>query len=90
MQTNPQEEAALKNEWERMQGMGRRLQKQRMIATLAGTGIAFVGLLGSVLVWLLWPLHKIPIVILVLPFAVGLGVGATVRTKLRPKSQFDR
>jgi hypothetical protein len=88
MQTSAQEQAALQDEWARMQGMGRRLQRQRMIATLAGTGISFLGFVAAALVYLLWPLHKIPIVILLLPIAGGLGVGWTVRNKLWPKSQF--
>jgi hypothetical protein len=88
MQTNAQEQAALKDEWARMQGMGRRLARARMIATLAGTGISFFGFVAAAVVYLLWPLHKIPIVVLALPVAVGLGVGWTVRNKLWPKSQF--
>jgi hypothetical protein len=88
MQTNAQEQAALQEEWARMQGMGRRLQRGRMIATLAGTGISFLGFVAAAVVYLLWPLHKIPIVVLALPVAVGLGVGWTVRNKLWPKSQF--
>ena len=88
MQTSPQEQAALQNEWQRMQGMGRRLQKARMIATLAGMAIVGGGFVASFLLYVLWPLHKIPIVLLVAPIAASIGVGWTVRNKLWPKGQF--
>jgi hypothetical protein len=88
MQTSAQEQAALQNEWARAQGMGRRLQKQRTIATLAGMAIVFCGFLASALLYVMWPLHRIPILLLAAPIAASIGVGWTVRNKLWPKGQF--
>lgn len=88
MQTNAQEQAALQNEWARAQGMGRRLQKQRMIATLAGMAVVFGGFLAAILLYVMWPLHKIPVMLLIAPIAASIGLGWTLRNKLWPKGQF--
>ena len=88
MTSNANEQQALKDEWARMQGMGRRLQKARMIATLAGMGIVFGGFVVSAIVYFAWPANRIPIWILALPVVFAISVGWGVRNKLWPKGQF--
>jgi len=78
-----------KAEWARMQGMGATLARQRMVATVAGSAVVALGFLAAVLLWLFWPLQKIPILFLAAPVAVSIGIGGIVRMKLSPKSQFD-
>lgn len=82
------EEQALRAEWERAQGMGRRLFRERLIATLAGMAAILVGCGLSFLLWWIWPLQKIPIALLVLPVVVSLPVGWWARTRLWPGGQF--
>lgn len=75
-----QEKATLDAEWQKMQGFGRRLARQKAIATLAGCGIFAV-------IWL-------PLALLggfrgiVAGFVVGLIAAWPVRNKLWPKGQF--
>jgi hypothetical protein len=88
MQPNANEQQALANEWERMQGMGRRLQRKRFVATMAGVAVVLGGFVASVLLYLLWPMQRIPIVLLAGPIVVSLAFGWTVRNKLWPKGQF--
>ena len=71
-----------------MQGFGRALARKRMIATLAGMGVGMLGLLGSVALYVIWPLDSIPIYLLIAPFIVGLAFGWPVRNKLWPRGQF--
>lgn len=82
------EQDALKAEWERAQGMGRRLARERLTATLAGMGVVSLGVGLSVLLWWIWPLRRIPIALLVLPAAAGLPVAWWLRNKLWPGGQF--
>jgi hypothetical protein len=82
------DDKALKDEWARMQGMGRRLQRARTIATLAGMGVVFGGFIASALLYLFWPLEKIPVVFLAGPIVVSIAIGWGVRNKLWPKGQF--
>jgi hypothetical protein len=82
------EEAQLKAEWAKMQGFGAGLQRQRLVATLASTAIAGAGFAASVVLYFLWPLTKIPVMLLVAPIALSLGPAWAVRNKLWPKGQF--
>jgi hypothetical protein len=82
------EQDALRDEWQRAQGMGKRLARERFVATLAGMGPIAAGFGLAVALWWLWPLQKIPIVVLGLPVAVSLPIGWWVRNKLWPGGQF--
>ena len=82
----PDEEAEA--EWARMQGLGGALQRRRFVATAAGTAILAVGFVGSVIVYLLWPADRVPIVVLGAPIGLLLPVAWGVRSKLWPKGQF--
>jgi hypothetical protein len=83
-----QEDDALKAEWQRMQGMGRALVRQRAIATLAGMAIVGLGAAISVVVYVIWPLHRIPVWVLAVPVAIAIGPAWAVRNKLWPGGQF--
>lgn len=87
-QPTAREQQALANEWERMQGMARRLSRQGFIATIGGMAVVCGGFVLSALLYFFWPLHKIPIVFLVAPIAFSVGIGWKARTKLWPKGQF--
>ncbi len=82
------EEEALRAEWARAQGMGKRLAREKAVATLAGMGIVALGCVASFLVWWLWPLNRVPIALLVVPLAAALPAAWWVRNKLWPGGQF--
>lgn len=82
------EEAQLKAEWAKMQGFGAGLQRQRLVATLASMGVAGAGFVGTIVLYVVWPFDKIPVMLLIAPFALSLGPAWAVRNKLWPKGQF--
>jgi hypothetical protein len=89
MNESPDEAEKLKSEWARAQGFGRALGRKRMVATLASmmaTGV--VVLVGYVVLFVLWPFDKIPVLYLGLPWLPALPLGWFVRNKLWPKGQF--
>jgi hypothetical protein len=81
MTMDPGEKAKLDAEWNRMRGLGKRLARQRAIATLAGMGVLAV-------IWL-------PLAIFggirggIGGFVVGMMAAWPVRNKLWPKGQFS-
>lgn len=82
------EQEALRDEWQRAQGMGRRLARERLVATLAGMGPIAAGFGIAYLVWWLWPFQLIPFWVPILPVAASIPVGWWVRNKLWPGGQF--
>jgi ABC-type Fe3+-siderophore transport system permease subunit len=73
------EDAALAAEWKKAQGLGRALQKQRAVATLASVAVCAVIWAPSVLLGFRG---------MVAGAIVGLGAGWAVRNKLWPTGQF--
>jgi len=86
---DPTEQAKLEAEWAKAQGFGRRLMRQRAIATVAAVAVAFaIGVPGELLMVALWPADRIPILYLTIAPALAIAAGAFVRNKLWPKGQF--
>ena len=91
MDTNldPSEKAKLEAEWAKAQGLGKRLSRQRAIATVAAVVVTFlIGVPGELVMMALWPADRVPILYLALAPAVAIAAGAAVRSKLWPKGQF--
>jgi hypothetical protein len=73
------EEAALAAEWKKAQGLGRALQKQRAVATLASVAVCAV-------IWA--PSTLLGFRGMIAGAVVGLSAGWAVRNKLWPTGQF--
>lgn len=84
------EDAAIANEWERMQARGRVRSRQRLVANIA-FGIVFtVGFALSLLA--LATIDGVPGrgagKVLAIPVAIATMIGLAVRKRLLPKGQF--
>ena len=88
MKTDPAEQRALRDEPGRAQGSGRRLLRERLLATVAGTIPVLAGFTVSGAIHWYWPLQNVPLWVLALPIAGGIVVGWRVRTKLWPSGHF--
>ena len=81
----------LQDEWARANRAGRAANRQKLLATAASIAVTFpIVAVGYVLVIGLWPLARIPVILLALPWLPALPAGWWVRRKLWPGGAFGR
>jgi hypothetical protein len=81
----------LQQEWARANRAGRGASARKSVATLASVAVTVsIVIVGYVLLFVLWPFDRIPVVFLATPWLPALPAGWWVRNRLWPAGALGR